>query len=383
MESEKLIDLRSDTVTQATIEMRTAIYHAKIGDHGYEEDEETLALEDYCAKLFGKQAAMFISSGTMSNQVAIRCYTKPGDEIILDTSYHINYFEAGPTVDLGKVYLNLCHTHDGILTVESIKQAIANKHRSQLYNQPTLICVENTINTFGGKIFPLNALKKIYHFAKEKNLPIHMDGARLLNACVATSVTPLEYASYADSVTLCFSKGLGAPYGSILVGTQRFIAEAKKFRKWYGGGLHQSGFMAAAALYAIQHNIKQLAIDHQLAKMFAALINEINVIRVDLEKVETNIIMFDISKLKMDANDFTKIMKLNNVLLYPWSKHIVRAVTHRGHTEQNITYAAIQISKICEKLEKNKKIGKDGKNVFYPIMQKPAEKLSANVENTL
>lgn len=341
-----LIDLRSDTLTQACHKMREAIFSANIGDDGYEEDETTLELESYCADFFEKEAALFVTSGTMSNQIAIRYYTNPGDEIILDSSYHINYYEAGPTIDLGKVYLNTSNSKDGILTVSAIEEAISNKHRSELYNFPTLICVENTINAHGGKIFPIEELTKIYNFSRKHSIPIHMDGARLLNATVATGISPKKYAAYVDSLTVCFSKGLGAPYGSILMGTKSFIQKVKKYRKWYGGGLHQSGFMAAAALYAIKNNIPRLAIDNHIAKKFAELLSDIELLNVDPVLVETNIIMLDVSQLGITSFDFVKEAKKMNILLYPWSKYCVRAVTYSGITIEDIINATVRLKKV-------------------------------------
>ncbi|TAK72686.1 MAG: aminotransferase class I/II-fold pyridoxal phosphate-dependent enzyme [Gammaproteobacteria bacterium] len=350
----KIIDLRSDTVTKPDDAMRGVIMNAIVGDHGYEEDETTLELEKYCANLFNKEAALFMPSGTMSNQIAIRCYTNPGDEIILDASYHINYFEAGPTVDLGKVYLNLCNTDDGVLRISDIEKAFLNKHRSALYNYPTLICLENTINTYGGKIFPFEILKEIFEYSRDQQLPIHIDGARILNACAATGIAPQAYAAYCDSITICFSKGLGAPFGSILMGTQSLIANANKFRKWYGGGMHQSGFMAAAALHAIKHNISSLALDNNHAKLLALLLKDNHFLNVSPENVDTNIVMLDTSRLKVEAVDFIQMAKKEGLLLYPWSKYMARAVTHKNIDEIDIRNAAVIVNNITDNIQNQK-----------------------------
>lgn len=351
--SDYLIDLRSDTVTKPTSAMLNAIMHSSSGDHGYYEDEITLELENFCAVLFKKQAALFMPSGTMSNQIAIRCWTQPGDEIILDQSYHINYFEAGPTTDLGKVYLNLTSSKDGIMRPKHIKQALNNKSRSEISNEAKLICLENTINTFGGKIYPIYELKKIFEFSNQHNLFIHLDGARLLNACAASGILPSEYSQYVDSLTICFSKGLGAPYGSILMGSHEFIRKAKKYCKWYGGGLHQSGYMAAAALYAITHNQNQLQHDNENAKLLAKLLSKNDYYSVYPKNVETNIVMLHLNKLGLTSDYFLNIVKNYNILLYPWSKYTVRAVTHLGISKENIHETAYCLDNIAANINRN------------------------------
>jgi threonine aldolase len=356
MKNNKLIDLRSDTVTLANEEMRAAIYTAKIGDHNYDEDETTLELEAYCADLFGVEAALFMVSGTMSNQIALRCFTKPGEEVILDSSYHIHYFEAGPTVDLAKVHLNLCSTKDGVLRVEDISQAFNNKHRSAYYSIPTLVCLENTINAYGGRIFPLAELMDVYHFCKQKKLNVHLDGARLLNACAATGISPSKYAKLSDSLTICFSKGLGAPFGSILMGSRSFIDEAAKYKKWYGGGMHQSGFMAAAALYAIKHNTSRLADDNHNAKRLAYLLSESILPTLKADDVQTNIVIFDVTALNVSAKEFVALARNYNILLYPWGESHVRAVTHLNITENDIEDVVLRLQQLASGL-KLKRIG--------------------------
>ncbi|OGT05834.1 MAG: hypothetical protein A2103_01020 [Gammaproteobacteria bacterium GWF2_41_13] len=343
-----MIDLRSDTVTSPSPEMREAIYTAKVGDHGYGDDKTTIELEAYCADLFGKESALLMTSGTMSDQIAIRCYTQPGDEIVLDRSYHINYFQAGPSTDLGKVLLNLCDAEGGILTPEDIEEAITGKYRGELFNRATLLCLENTINGYGGRIFPLENLKKIFTYAGMKGLPVHMDGERFLNACIATKISPREYAKYTDSISTSFSKGLGAPFGSILMGSRSLIQKAAKYRKWYGGALHQSGFMAAAAMYAIQNNVQRLEVDHRNARLLAVLLGAEDYFDIDLQVVETNMVMLSTKKLNLESSHFVDLCRNEGVLLYPWSQYTVRAVSHLDVSEKDIAVAAekiIQVSK--------------------------------------
>lgn len=345
----KIIDLRSDTVTKPCKGMLDAMAQASSGDEGYYEDDSTLELESYCAQLFGKEAALFMISGTMSNQVAIRCYTQPGDEIILDKSYHINYFEAGPTVDLGHVYLNLCHTTDGLMRVIDIEKALIDKSRSEIGNEAKLICLENTINTFSGKIYPFEEIQKIFEFSRKYNLAVHLDGARLLNACATTKIAPRNYAQYTDSLTICFSKGLGAPFGSILMSTTQIIEKARKYRKWYGGGLHQSGYMAAAALYAIKNNCLQLEEDNHNAKLLANLLQQ-DSLGIDVPIVDTNIVMLNLERLGIKSNDFLPIALAQSISLYRWSLYCVRAVTHKGITTHDIYCAADTLKKIIKQI---------------------------------
>ena len=259
---EKKYDFRSDTCTLPTKEMRKAIYEAEIGDQGYGEDIATNKLEEYCAKLFNKEAAVFMCSGTMSDQVALRCWTESGDEVIIDESYHINYFQGAQSIDLGKVILNITKTKDGIIRVKDIKERLNSRMHDNTFTKTKLLSLENTINTHGGKVFPIEVLREDYEFCKEKGIKVHIDGERIMNACIATGLKPSEYAQYADTITMSFSKGLGGPFGSIIMGDKKTMEKARKYRRWYGGHLHQSGFMAAAAYYAVTHNVERLQEDH-------------------------------------------------------------------------------------------------------------------------
>lgn len=341
-----IIDLRSDTLTIPSKDMLAAIFEASLGDDGYNEDYSTNSLQTFCADYFCKEAALFMPSGTMSNQVAIRCWTQPGDEIILDDTYHINYFEAGTTVDLGKVHLNLCRTSDGIIRTNDLLDAIENKHRSTLSSHSTLLCLENTINTLSGKIYPLENMRDIYICAKKNNINVHLDGARLLNACAALNIHASEYSRYADSLTICFSKGLGAPFGSILMGKKEFIHTARKYRKWYGGGLHQSGLMASAALFSMKNNISRLNQDHENALELARILQFCPGIKINTESVETNIVMFDISETGMNSADFIDALKKETgILLYSWSRYKVRAVTSLNVSLSDIIIAGNKIKK--------------------------------------
>lgn len=350
MEKNQFIDLRSDTLSMPTQEMREVIYKAKVGDQGYDEDETTIELEEYCANYFGKESALFTCSGTMSDQVAIRSWTNSGDEVIIDKSYHINYFQAGPSTDVGNILLNTCDTKDGVLTVEHIEKAIQSRKRGILFGNPTLISLENTINGFGGSIYPIETLKEVYSYANDKGISVHMDGERFLNACIATGISVKEYACYSDSISTSFSKGLGAPFGSIIMGSKKFIEKARRYRRWYGGSLHQSGFMAAAALYAIKNNVERLQIDHDNAKLLESLLKEESKILLNLYPVETNMVMIDTTSFNVTSEEFVALCKNKGVLVYPWAPYIVRAVTSINVTAEDIKVAASKILGVCIEL---------------------------------
>ena len=348
-----VIDLRSDTVTKPCKRMRLAMYSAEVGDNYYKEDYVTQKLEDYCAEFFGAKAALFTITGTMANQIAIRCHTKAGEELITDNYYHIIYYESGPTSDLGKVSNNILYTEDGILTEEHLNLALLNRYRSQLTTSPRLIWLENTINHYSGKIYPLDKLKAVYNFAQNNQLVVHIDGARLLNACVASQTPSHSYSSVSNSMMVSFSKGLGAPAGAILLGDEAFIEQARMYQKWYGGGMHQSGILAAAALFAICNNVDRLSLDNNNAKLLAKLLSRKEKLNVLMKLVETNIVMFSVKKLNISAKYFVELIKQQGVLLYPWDDYTVRAVTHKDVSKKLVIKAANIILKVVDELQKS------------------------------
>lgn len=347
---EKKYDFRSDTCTMPTEEMRKAIYEAVVGDQGYGEDIATNKLEEYCAKLFNKEAAVFMCSGTMSDQVAIRCWTNSGDEVIIDESYHINYFQGAQTVDLGKVILNICKTPDGIIHVSDIKERLNSRMHDNTFTKTKLLSLENTINSHGGRVFPIEVLKENYEFCKSKGIKVHIDGERIMNACVASGLKPSDYAQYADTITMSFSKGLGAPFGSIIMGDKETMLRARKFRRWYGGHLHQSGFMAAAAYYAVTHNVERLKDDHDNAKLLVEMIRK-NTDKVILNDPMTNIVMMNIEKLGVTAQNFVNRCREKNVLLFPYNEYIVRAIICLNVNKDDVIYSANVINNIINEYE--------------------------------
>jgi threonine aldolase len=320
------IDLRSDTVTKPSVEMRAAMALAEVGDDVYGEDPTVNRLEKHVSELLHKEAALFVPSGVMSNQLALKCHTQPGDEVIVEEESHIFNFETAAAAFLSHVQLHTVKGEHGMLRASQLPAVV----RSSVYYNPVtrLICLENTHNKAGGTIYPMETIQEIHAFAREQKLALHLDGARLWNASVASGIAPHEYANYFDSVSVCFSKGLGAPVGSALVGTTEFIQRARKYRKIFGGGMRQAGILAAGALYALDHNIQRLTEDHQKAKMFAEAMSTIKGFAVDSETVQTNIVIIDIAQRGESTSEILTKLKENGVLLSDMSTTALRAVTH-------------------------------------------------------
>ncbi|GAB4347460.1 MAG: low-specificity L-threonine aldolase [Candidatus Abyssubacteria bacterium] len=321
-----MIDLRSDTVTKPSEGMRQAMMMAEVGDDVFGEDPTMNTLQTRVATMLGKEAALFVPSGTMANQISLLAHTRPGDEIILERGSHVFNHEAGGLAALAGVQPFLLEGERGILEPEHIERSIrfADVH----FPPTTLIWLENTHNRGGGSVLPLEKMKAIKDIATNYGLRVHLDGARLFNACVASDVPPEEYARHVDSVSFCFSKGLGAPVGSILAGSAEFITRAHRYRKMLGGGMRQVGVLAAAALYALDHNIERLAQDHANAKRLAGGLAGIDGIRVLMQPVETNIVYFDVSETGKNALEVMNEAREREVLVLPESFTILRAVTH-------------------------------------------------------
>ncbi|HES59888.1 MAG: low-specificity L-threonine aldolase [Calditrichaceae bacterium] len=332
-----IIDLRSDTVTLPSEEMRKAIYEARVGDDVLGEDPTVNELQDKICKLTGKEASLFVTSGTQANQVAINAHTQPGDEVICEYRSHIFNYECGAPGLLSGVQLHPLQSDYGILEPDKIIEAIRpdNAH----FPKSRLIAVENTHNRWGGTIYPLEAIKELRNLADEYGLKLHLDGARLWNASVATKISIKEYASYFDSVAMCFSKGLGAPAGSIISGDREFIKKAHYYRKVYGGGMRQAGFLAAAALYAIQNNIERLLDDHHRARVLAEGINALPGFIIDLEAVQTNIVVIDTSLNHLTAPQIAEALDMEGVKLNAFAPTRLRAVTHLHITDDDIKMA--------------------------------------------
>ncbi len=328
----RIIDLRSDTITQPTPEMRRAMAEAPVGDDVFQEDPTIGELERETAEILGKPAALYMPSGTMTNQVALRCHTQPGDEVVMCENAHIYYYECGGPAALSGVMCRLLRTRRGMFTADDLRAGIrpANLH----FPRTRLVCVENTHNRGGGSIWPIEQVAEVAQAARQAGLGMHMDGARLWNATAATGIPESEYAGYFDSVSVCFSKGLGAPVGSALAGSEEFIARARHIRKMFGGGMRQAGIIAAGALHALRNHRERLADDHANARKLAEALAAMAGIELDLTDVETNIVVFRVTS--MPAVDFVAKLQAAGVLLLTMGPETVRAVT-------NLTVAAAGI----------------------------------------
>ncbi|MGG5759811.1 threonine aldolase family protein [Bacillus toyonensis] len=343
-----MIDLRSDTLTTPSEIMKQAMFEAQMGDDCYGEDESVNMLEAYCKELFQVEGALFIPSGTMSNQLAIRSQVEEGNEIITEVNYHISFYESASTVMLNRVVLNTTKTSDGLLTADIVEKLIHAKPRGYLYAQPQLVSIENTINYYQGRTFPLEIIRELRECTQQYDLALHMDGARLFNAHMATGVPLSTYAQNVDTFTVCFAKGLGAPFGSMLMGTREAICNAKKYRKQFGGGLHQIGMYARAAHYAMENNMVRLREDHRLTKLLAGYLNSHDAINIAEDQVETNILFIDISNLGITSEIFAERCKQKGILVFPWLPNVVRAVVHQHITEVDITLAAGVIKNVFQ-----------------------------------
>ena len=332
-----MIDIRSDTVTKPSDEMRDVISRAEVGDDVFGEDPNVNQLQLSVAKLFDKESALYVPSGTMANQVSINAHTQPGDEIICEVGCHLYNYESGAPALLSGVMLRTIEGVMGSITAEQVEANIrpTNAH----FAQTALITLENTHNRAGGTIFPIEQIKEISKVAKKHDIKMHLDGARLMNAVVATAVEPIEWASYFDSVSICLSKGLGAPVGSVVAGTNGFIERAHRYRKTYGGGMRQAGLLAAAGKYALENNVDRLADDHSNARIFAEGVASLEGINIDLNWVQTNIVMIDIDESLGTAADWILKLAEMGVAILSVSPQRLRAVFHLDVSSEETTDA--------------------------------------------
>ena len=321
--SEK-IDFRSDTVTKPTAGMLDAMMGAKVGDDVFGEDPTVNALEEKIAHIFNMEAALFCPSGTMTNQIAIKCFTNPMDEVICDQTAHVYRYEGGGIAYNSLASVRLLNGERGILTPEMIEPEINedNVH----YPNSSLVVLENTVNKGGGKCYSLSQIEPIHNLCAIKGLKLHLDGARIFNALVATGDKAAAYSKYFDGISVCLSKGLGAPIGSVFLSSKETINKATKIRKVLGGGMRQAGFLAAAGIYALDHHVGRLAEDHQHAKILADALKKATFVS-SVMPVETNIVLFDI-KPELKVEQVVKAFKDNGVLCNATSNKTIRFVTH-------------------------------------------------------
>ena len=329
-----IVDFRSDTVTKPTPAMLEAMHNAAVGDDVFGEDPSINALEEHAAALFGMEKAIFCPSGTMTNQIAIKCHTQPGDEVICDELSHVYQYEGGGIASNSGASVKLLQGDRGRITADLVVQNIQpdDVHRPI----SSLVVVENTSNRGGGSCYNFAALEQIGQVCKEKNLAFHIDGARLFNALVAKKETPLQYGKLFDSISICLSKGLGAPVGSLLLGTQDFIKKARRVRKVFGGGMRQAGSLAAAGLFALENHVDRLQTDHEQATQLNAMLSSLPFVK-EILPVETNIIIAECNR-DFDLLGWQSKMKENGILFYAISKNKFRLVTHLDITPDMINY---------------------------------------------
>ncbi|MFO0705616.1 MAG: low-specificity L-threonine aldolase [Nitrospira sp.] len=340
-----MIDLRSDTVTRPTDAMRKAMAKAEVGDDVYGEDPTVNRLQEIAAALLGKRAALFVPSGTMANQLAIRAHTQPGQEVIVESKAHIVRYEQGAAGALAGVQLHWIPGDRGIMIADQVEAAIRPKDPHTI--QTGLICLENTHNSGGGTIYPLSTIEKIRAVATKHGLPMHLDGARLFNAVAATTLPAATYAQHFETVSFCLSKGLGAPAGSLLVSSDvHLIERARRFRRMYGGAMRQAGILAAAGLYALDHHVTRLKDDHDHAKRLARALAQVPAVRIAPQHVETNIVIFDVPEHRLTPADIVAQLKERGVLLHTIGGRSFRAVTHLNVTAKQIDEAADAFARV-------------------------------------
>jgi threonine aldolase len=341
----RIIDLRSDTVTKPTEAMREAMAKAEVGDDVYGEDPTVNRLQDMAAGLLGKKAALFVPSGTMANQLAIRIQTQPGQEVIAESKAHIVRYEQGAAGALAGVQLHWVIGDRGIIGPEQVEAAIRPKDPYSI--QTALICLENTHNSGGGTIYPLATIERIRAVATAHRVPMHMDGARLFNAVAATTLPPAAYAQHFETVSLCLSKGLGAPAGSLLLTNDpALIDKAKRFRRMYGGAMRQAGILAAAGIYALEHHVGRLKDDHDNAKRLARKLQQISAITINPQHVDSNIVIFDVVGHKLTPPAIVAALKQEGVLINAIGGTSFRAVTHLDVSTKQIDAAVETFARV-------------------------------------
>ncbi|WP_425447195.1 low-specificity L-threonine aldolase [Dethiothermospora halolimnae] len=341
----RIIEFRSDTLTKPTEEMRKAMYEAEVGDDVYGEDPTINKLEKIAAEKLGKEAALFVPTGTMGNQLALLCHTNRGEEIILEDWAHIYRYEVAGLSFLSGLQAKTIKGHNGIMNVNDVKDAIC-KDMDIHHPQTGLICLENTHNMAGGVVVPPEKMKEIYDLAKGNNIPVHLDGARVFNAATYLDCDVKEITQYTDSLMCCLSKGLSAPVGSILAGNKEFIERARRFRKMLGGGMRQAGILAAAGIIAIEGMTKRLYEDHKNIKLLSQGLGNIDGIEIDEETINTNILMINVKNTGYKSNELVAKMKDRGILTSEVTDEIIRFVTHRHISKEDIDYSIKVINEI-------------------------------------
>lgn len=328
------IDFRSDTVTQPTQAMRDAMFKAVVGDDVLGDDPTVIELQDRVAKMFGKEAGLFVASGTMANAIALRTHTVPGDEIVCDKTAHIYRYEGGGYAALCGASIALVDGVGGLMSPEQVRQAVRKAEGSgSHYPNGSLVCVENTSNLGGGACYSQETLDEIAKVAKSLDCKTHVDGARIFNASLATGVDVARMCEHYDSVSICFSKGLGAPVGSVLVGSSEFIARAHRWRKLFGGGWRQAGLLAAGCLYALDHHVERMEHDHRRALVVANMLNRLPMFSVDISSVQSNMVYAETTE---SAAEVVAKFAEHGIDMFDLSENRIRIVIHLHITDEDI-----------------------------------------------
>jgi threonine aldolase len=353
-----VIDLRSDTLTQPTPAMRRAIAEAVVGDEQKREDPTVVALEERGAQLLGHEEAVFVPTATMANQIALRVLTQPGDEVLAEENAHIFRYElGGPAVHSG-LAMKALPAPDGRFTAEQVGDAVSPP--GDLHTAPTrLVCLENTHNGGGGRVWPIDQVRAVAAEARRHGLGVHLDGARLMNAALASGTSAAEYGCEFDTVTLCLSKGLGCPLGALVAGSRERMATARRYKHLFGGAMRQAGIVAAAGVYALDHHVERLADDHANARRLAEGLADAG-LPVDLEQVETNFVLLDTAQLGLEADDVLARLRAADVLLsYAAGRGVLRAVTHLDVTSEQIEEAVERIPRALAGSERQAELAGD------------------------
>lgn len=337
----RTIDLRSDTLTRPSPGMREAMKNAEVGDDVYGEDPTVNRLQESVAAMFGKESALFVPTGTMGNEICVKMFTEPGDEIIAGEDSHIVVYETGGPGLLSGVQIRSIGTQRGVLDPDQVRRAV--RPDAYYYPRTRLVCVENTHGRSGGSVYPLDALRELWLVTRDTGIKLHIDGARIWNASVASGVSYSEYGRYADSLSVCFSKGLGAPIGSMLIADRKTVEIARRYRKIFGGGMRQAGILAAAAEYALAHNLQTLRQDHEKAKLFASGLEKSGKLAPTHGSVDTNMVIFDTTPTGRSRDDFLMILARVGVLLTPEAENQARAVMHLDVSTEDAATAANRI----------------------------------------
>lgn len=352
------VDLRSDTVTRPTPAMRAAIANAEVGDDMMGEDPTVRRLESRMAGMFGKDAALFVCSGTQGNQLAVRVHCRPGDELLINETGHIAIFEGGAAAALSGVTVRTIAAADGKLDLDVLDGTI--RADDQHLCRTRLVCLENTTNLGGGRCYTLPHMQRVSEWARANGLRIHLDGARLFNAIVSSDYEPDDVGRCFDTISVCFSKGLGCPMGSILIGSGDDIAWARRYRKAFGGALRQSGIVAAAALHAMDHHVARLQDDHANARLLARCLADIDGVEIDVDAVETNLVYFRIDAERGTAVQLANALRSDGVLIGPSGGQMLRAVTHLDVTTDGIHRAVEAVARALREGITNQSLVGDG-----------------------